>query len=191
MFKSKDYHFDLGSNNTVAAEVTSKIILVLLTKNGTEINLKNMSLEGVKNQLKNTLNSALASSSLSDHYTALESVFSSLVSEEDELKSMYASFSKEQEEAEQLAMAARQFSSKKFNFIDLSYVAARMMALTFLKAHGNEVIEEAFDFSPESFESLLERARQVEQDNKPLSDKCLHRLCEAVADSMEYVKTSA
>lgn len=189
MFKSKEYHFDLGLNNTVAAEVTSRVMIVLLTKNNTQLDFSEQSTESLKNQLKNAINIAITSTPVTVMALELENVFSSFAREEGDLKKLYASFVKEQEEGEQLAMATRQFANRKITLIELSYIAARLMTLTFLKKHAFHVIDEAFDYNPESFEQLNEQANSSQYNSKLLSSKCIQRLGAAVVDSLEYVKT--
>ncbi len=189
MFKSKEHHFDLGSNNMVAAEVTSRVMIVLLTKNDTQLDFSEQSAESLKNQLKNAMNIAITSAPITVMALELENVFSSFANEEDDLKKLYASFVKEQEEGEQLAMATRQFANRKINLIELSYIAARLMVLTFLKKQAFHVIDEAFDYDPDSFEQLIEQANSTQYNSKSLSDKCIQRLGAAVVDSLEYVKT--
>lgn len=190
MATNTSYYFDLGANNTVAFDTVSGILSTLLNNAGTEIVFDDVNIDGLKNQLKNMARAALVLGSVSQLAMSLERPFSSRVHDEKELKEMYASFAKEQEEAEQLAMAQYNCAGNDFNLIEVPYIAVRMMVISFLKKYSDQVIDEAFYYDPDSFEEVLEIARSKRDEDEPLSHKCLRRLINAVEGSIEYLEVS-
>ena len=190
MATNTSYYFDLGANNTVAADTISSIMFVLLDNAGTQISFNNENLDSVKNQLKSAMRAALAFGSTSQLAMGLDRSFSSRVNEEEQLKEMYASFAKEQSEAEQLAMAQYNCAGNDFNLIELPYIAVRMMVVSFLKKYSDQVIDEAFDYDPDTFEKLITMSYSKRYHNQPLSDKCLQRLARTIEGSIEYLKVA-
>lgn len=190
MTTNTSYYFDLGANNTVAADTISSIMFVLLDNAGTQISFNNENLDSVRNQLKSAMRAALAFGSISQLAMGLDRSFSSRVNEEEQLKEMYASFAKEQSEAEQLAMAQYNCPRNNINLIELPYIAVRMMVVSFLKKYSDQVIDEAFDYDPDTFEKLITMSYSKRYHNQLLSDKCLQRLARNIEDSIEYLKVA-